>query len=209
MIQLDRILGGFFSQAMTRFRKAPGRAVIATGLFCLAAWGAYRFLAGPTGVEPLKIAQKATVPQTIHAKPKNRVTKPTTAMDRGDNAREVIERARSGGKAPDLAAIHARAMEFFRAGQLADAYLLHFFAARRGHGPSIVRLGEMSDPLQHLKIGSVLDEPDPDQAFKWYSKALNLGVSGAKERLADLRAWVKSQSDKGDPNARRLLMQWP
>ena len=91
---------------------------------------------------------------------------------------------------------------------LADAHLLHFFAAREGYAPSALVLGSTYDPKHHSETVSLIEEPDPAQAFKWYMKAAEGGEPVARERLDELREWVERAAREGDPGARRVLMQW-
>jgi hypothetical protein len=126
---------------------------------------------------------------------------------RGDLARAVIEELRRQER-PDLSQIHERAERFHSVGLLADAYLLYFYAARQGHAPSALALGGMYDPETFGRKPSVLAQPDPAQAHKWYVAAANAGDPVGKRRLAELRARVERAAAKGDSDAGRLMLQW-
>ena len=112
------------------------------------------------------------------------------------------------GGAPDLDEAFEQAQAFQRTGQLADAQLLYFFGARRGHAPSAFELGAMNDPNHHSPETSLLPDPDPFQAYRWYSAARDQGVLAAAERLEALREWAVEASAAGDTQADQLLLQW-
>lgn len=147
---------------------------------------------------------------------------PITGAERAEEARGVIaeiERGGAGAEVPaptedaptgatDLDKAFEEAQGFQRAGQLADAQLLYFYAARGGHGPSAFALGTMNDPSHHSPETSLLPEPDAFQAFRWYSAAAEQGYPGAAERLRALHEWAVAAADGGDEQAERLLLQW-
>ncbi len=141
-------------------------------------------------------------------------TTPPTAVDsaldtaRGDRARVVIAQLRKNGGEVDVDELFARAERFRGAGMLADAHILYFFAARRGHARSAMVLGTMYDPSYHSNITSIMDDPDLGQAHKWYLQAANGGDMVAKEHLHDLRARVERAAAGGDQEAARLRLQW-
>ena len=109
---------------------------------------------------------------------------------------------------PELETAFERAQGFQEAGQLADAQLLFFYAARAGHAGAAFELGTLNDPNYHSPETSLLPEPDAFQAFRWYSAAQDQGVTAAGERLAALREWAEAASATGDFEAERLLLQW-
>lgn len=133
---------------------------------------------------------------------------PATPEERGDSARELIAELREAGADADFGRALERAREFRAAGRLADAQLLYFFAARGGHGPAALELAAMYDPLHHSAESSLMDEPDPFQAYKWYRQALETGEASAGERLAALKGWAEQRAGAGDEDAERLLLQW-
>ena len=130
-----------------------------------------------------------------------------TGAERAENARELIAEL-DESDAPDYAAAFQRAQDFQREGQLADAQLLYFYAARGGHAQSEFALAEMNDPSYHSAETSLLGEPDPFQAYKWYSAAQQHGSTAAAARLDELHAWARSAAGAGDVEAERLLLQW-
>ena len=112
------------------------------------------------------------------------------------------------GAATDIDTAFERAQAFQQAGQLADAQLLYFYAAREGHAGSAFALAELNDPNHHSPETSLLAEPDAFQAYRWYSQARERGYPGAAERLDALRAWAVTASEAGDFEAEQLLLQW-
>ncbi|MCP4043739.1 MAG: hypothetical protein GY731_17580 [Gammaproteobacteria bacterium] len=127
---------------------------------------------------------------------------------RGDRARTIIAQMRQQEAVIDLNDIHAKAERFRGAGLLADAHIMYHFAARNGHTPSAMVLGTMYDPSYHSNITSIMDEPDIGQAHQWYLLAASSGDMVAKEHLNDLRKLAERAASTGDPDARRLLLQW-
>ena len=108
----------------------------------------------------------------------------------------------------DLDSVFERAQAFHREGQLADAQVLYFFAARGGHGNSAFELATMNDPNHHSPETSLLPEADAFQAYRWYSTAAEQGHEAAAERLAALREWAENAAQSGDVEAEQLLLQW-
>jgi hypothetical protein len=126
----------------------------------------------------------------------------------GEEARALIERSRQGDQDPDLESVYRRAEGFIADGKLTDAHLLLFFAARRGHVLAARELGGMYDPIYFSTTTSIMDEPDPTQAYKWYRRAADGGDDIAQLRLLALKAWVEQAAKQGDEGARLLLMAW-
>jgi len=124
----------------------------------------------------------------------------------GMRAREYIEQIRAAGKPYPLAQVHDKAQDFQHEGSLADAHLLYFFAARENHLPAMMVMAQLSDPALFQAENSLLDEADAIQAFKWYSKAAELGQPAAAESIGKLRQWAQDAAATGDPEARQLLL---
>ena len=124
----------------------------------------------------------------------------------GMRAREYIEQIRTAGKPYPLAQIHDKAQDFQHEGSLADAHLLYFFAARENHLPAMMMMAQLADPVLFQAENSLLDEADAIQAFKWYSKAAELGQPAAAEGIGKLRQWAKDAAATGNPEARQLLL---
>jgi hypothetical protein len=101
-----------------------------------------------------------------------------------------------------------RAEAFRNTGQLADAQLLYFYAARDGHAGAAFEYAALNDPNHHSPETSLLAEPDAFQAYRWYSAALAGGMTAAQERLDALHQWAVAAAADGDGEADRLLLQW-
>jgi hypothetical protein len=132
---------------------------------------------------------------------------PTSKQARPDSARDVISALKESSPV-DYASAYEQAGEFLDDGELADAQLLYFFAARGGHGPAALELAGTYDPVLFDPASSLMDEPDMFQAYKWYSNAIKAGVPEATERLAALRAWSEQAAADGNEAAQQLLLQW-
>jgi hypothetical protein len=100
----------------------------------------------------------------------------------GMRARQYIAKLRSAGKPYPLSEVVAKAQQYRGEGSLADAHLLYFFAAREDHLAAMMTMGEMSDPVLFRAEDSLLDQADAVQAYKWYSKAVELGQPFARDR---------------------------
>jgi len=124
----------------------------------------------------------------------------------GMRARQYIEQLRSAGKPYPLSEVFAKAQQYRSEGSLADAHLLYFFAAREDHLAAMMMMGEMSDPNLFRAEDSLLDEADAIQAYKWYSKAAELGQPKASQRLDDLGRWANNAAAKGNAEASQLLL---
>lgn len=125
----------------------------------------------------------------------------------GVRAREMIAGLRSQGTV-DLAAVHAAAVDAQARGEMTDAYLLYFFAAREGHAASALTLAMQADPASRDPADSVFEDADLNQAHKWYEMAARSGDARGQERLSDLRSRVDRLAASGDPQARRLSLRW-
>ena len=99
----------------------------------------------------------------------------------GAMARAVIAKMRAEGNV-QLDQVFAVGAQAQAAGQLADAYLLYFFAAREGYAPAALALGTQSDPASRDPLNSVFEAPDMSQAHKWYQLAAENGDNEARER---------------------------
>ena len=126
----------------------------------------------------------------------------------GMRAREYIDQLRTRGRPYPLDEVYDKAREYLQEGNLADAHLMYFFAAREDHVPSIMVMGEMSDPTLFSAENALLDHADAVQAYKWYRKAANLGQESAARRIDDLRQWASDEAANGDPEARQFLLNF-
>ena len=131
-----------------------------------------------------------------------------TITNGGDGARAFIYELRADGTQPDADVVFTEAERMQGAGNLEDAYLLYRFAARHGQEQAAMMLGTRADPAFHIAVISYLPEPDPGQAYKWYSVAAAAGNDEAAQRLQDLHKRVQQDAEAGDEQARRLLLQW-
>ncbi len=134
---------------------------------------------------------------------------PTEVVDArpGARARALIAEMRADGDI-QLDEMFAAAQQTQAEGEMADAYLLYFFAAREGHAASALTLGTQADPAQRDPQDSVFDAPDIIQAHKWYEAAAQNGNVQGRERLADLRRRVEQLAADGDPQAQRISLIW-
>jgi TPR repeat protein len=176
--------------------RIPDHAVIALGGFSalLAVIGALTTPA-PVAVAPVPVE----IPQWIRDQ---------ESAEPGEIARALIESIRRGEKSLSTDQIHTRATELKAAERATDAYLLYFYAARQGHGPSALALGSLNDPSYFTNGNELLDSPDPVQAHKWYSVAAATQVEGAQQRLQELRKHTEAAAMAGDTSAQRLLLNW-
>jgi hypothetical protein len=124
----------------------------------------------------------------------------------GMRARQYIAQIRDAGKPYPLDQVHDRAQDFQHEGSLADAHLLYFFAAREDHLPAVMMMAQLSDPILFQAENSLLDQADAIQAYKWYSKATELGQATAAESIDKLRQWADDAAATGNPEARQLLL---
>lgn len=158
--------------------------------------------------EPVPIPEPIQEPAPESPTPLETVEPAQTKEERGDKAREVIAVLRANPDRIDYDQAYARAQEFQAAGQLADAQLLYFFAARGGNGPAAFELATFYDPIHFSQDASLMKEPDAFQAYKWYMMALEAGNGTARDRLAELKGWAEEAARTGDIEAEQLLQQW-
>ncbi|MEJ1469965.1 MAG: deoxyribonuclease [Candidatus Sedimenticola sp. (ex Thyasira tokunagai)] len=126
----------------------------------------------------------------------------------GEAARTLIAAARSGQGAIDYEALYRKANLFQQQEKHTDAFLLYFFSAREGHHRSALKLGEMNDPAHFTGEGDLLQRADPTQAYKWYRRAAEGGLTEAQQRLSVLRSTTESAATSGNAKAQRLLLNW-
>jgi hypothetical protein len=126
----------------------------------------------------------------------------------GARARALIAAMRAKGAREDLDAVFREAGQSLKDGRVADANLMYFYAARRGHAPAAFALAGLNDPLLFDKGQSLLGKPDVAQALKWYRMAAGAGHAEAQMRLQALESWVDAEARAGDPEAERLRLSW-
>lgn len=125
----------------------------------------------------------------------------------GAKARALITKMRTAGEL-DLDGLFAAAQSAQRDGELPDAYLLYFSAAREGHADAALALGRQADPATYVAGESVFEGPDLTQAHKWYQVAARHGSTEAQQDLTALRARVERLAAEGDPEAQRIALLW-
>lgn len=130
-----------------------------------------------------------------------------TEEERAVSAREQIAELQEASP-PDYAAAVESGQSFEADGRYADAQLMYFFAARGGNAQAAYELGQMYDPITFSTETSNMDEPDPFQAYKWYTQARDGGIAAAGERLGELRTWTEREAETGNVEAEQLLLQW-
>ena len=147
-------------------------------------------------------------PQTADARADAPVDSTAVVDDRpGAKARALIRQMRAQGDI-DLDAVIAAARKSQIAGELADAYLLYFFAAREGSLDAALELGKQADPATRDPLSSVFENPDFNQAHKWYKMAAGGGSTEARNRLQDLQRRVEKLAASGDAQAQRISLLW-
>lgn len=124
------------------------------------------------------------------------------------NARELIRLAREKGEPYPLEQLYQQALEKQTSGDMENAHLLFFFTAREGHLPSILKMGEMADPLLFNSAESLLDEADPIQAYKWYKIAISRESLEAEQKMSALQEWSKLEADTGNKIAQQLQLSF-
>ncbi len=171
--------------------------------------------APPAPVQPATPVQSRgeTRPREAVARPETSVPPPEATAEpgpttgigpEGSAARTWL--AANGQAAPEQ--ILEKARRFEEAGQLADAWLLYFKAAREGSAAAAMALAEQADPAFFDSARSVLERPDLVQAHKWYRRAAELGDARASQRLQRLLALVEKQAASGNERAALLVQEW-
>ncbi len=126
----------------------------------------------------------------------------------GSDARAWVANWKKTSDNKNVDAVFEKAESFAAAEQQADAYLLYFYAARKGHGSAAMTLAKQADPQTFSEKQSITGIAEPFTAFKWYKIAEATGVPEATSKLENLKKWVQSAAKEGDVSADRLLLQW-
>ncbi|MCB1802162.1 MAG: hypothetical protein KDI82_10790 [Gammaproteobacteria bacterium] len=145
-------------------------------------------------------------PTTADTNPPEQLAEPVDTSP-GARARAMIAAMRDSGEVR-IDDVVAAAQKAQADGELADAYLLYFFAAREGHAGAAVTLGDQADPQSRDPENSVFPSADLTQAHKWYAMAAGYGDDEGRSRLSDLRARVEKMAANGDPLAQRVALLW-
>ena len=132
--------------------------------------------------------------------------KAAAATAEGDSARKQIGLAEQGSL--PLEQLLNQAKQLQGKGELTDAYLLYFYAARRGDAGACLTLGKQADPAYFSAGNSPLEQADVEQAHKWYLAAVAAGSTEAEQLLGELRRRVDAEAAEGDPRAQRFALQW-
>jgi len=165
----------------------------------------------PPALPQLATPAPPTEPQT--APPSGTQTAPAEApaapaAQPGDRARAIIAGLRAGSGDADAAEVYVSAQRLQDEGHREDAYLLYRYAANHGDARAALVLGTQADPAFHSSDDTILPEPEPEQAIKWYRMASAEGNAEATTRLKALHALLERASAAGDTQADRLLLQW-
>ena len=127
---------------------------------------------------------------------------PASKSDRID-ARTLITELRTASN-PDYNKAYNAGETLRKKGQLDQAYILYFYAAREGHANAAYRLGQFADNI----ISKTTYRPNATQAIKWYHNAKKAGVNEAADTLDALKRYYEDKARSGDSDARRLLLLW-
>lgn len=130
------------------------------------------------------------------------------ASQPGKKSRAIIGQFRQQKNTMTLADLHTAGKNFLAMGFLQDAHLTFHYAATKGHLASIIILAAANDPTLVEQTDKFLDEPDPEQAFKWYKQAHSQGFLNAASHLQAIRTWAKKAASSGNKTAKLLLLQW-
>ncbi len=125
----------------------------------------------------------------------------------GDQARSIIGQFRDQN-GEDPAELYNNALQFTKSGEVMDAYLLYYFAARKGHINASIALAKMYDPIRFSKESSHIEKADAALAFNWYKKAAVRGSRVAAAHLESLRHWVETSLPDSTLEKQRLLLLW-
>nr|VFK63450.1 MAG: hypothetical protein BECKTC1821F_GA0114240_10958 [Candidatus Kentron sp. TC] len=194
------------------------RIVLFVMVFALVGW---YFLGGmlPKGDKQLQpgkslamggdsTSRVSPLPLVVREPEKPSSTLSLVAATSGKQARDVIRNLRDKGRTIDFDYVFRRAEQFKSEDMWVDAYLMYFFAAKRGHADSAMVLGTMYDPDHTPKPIGIIDRPNWGQAHKWYLQAAEGGNQTARKHLEYLRKQIESAAAKGNVEAGRLVLQW-
>ncbi|MCU7870242.1 MAG: hypothetical protein KZQ98_17190 [Candidatus Thiodiazotropha sp. (ex Lucinoma borealis)] len=159
-------------------------------------------------VSPVESEIEDSPNPTIQDTPTDQDIPTDRVLKKGEAARALISRLRSKESIFSSDQIVDQVIEFQQQGNLTDAYLLLFYAAREGDGPAAFALASMHDPNHFVEGNTLLDNPDAYQAHKWYVVAAEKDITAAQKRLQVLRSTTEEQAKTGDLAAQRLLLNW-
>ena len=139
-------------------------------------------------------------PQTQQAQQQPELKEPT--------ARDLIRLAREKGEPYPLQSLHEQALQKQTNKDMENAHLLFFFSAREGYLPSILKMGEMADPILFNSSQSLLDQADPIQAYKWYKIAIERNAAMAQDKMDALKRWSVKEASAGNKIAQQLQLNF-
>ena len=116
----------------------------------------------------------------------------------------VSQYLRSG---PTPQAAYTEANRHLEAGDAEVALLMFEHGADQGHGPSIIAIGRMYDPVHFAPSLSAFTHANPVRAAERYTEAASQGSPEAAQALADLRGWLEDAAAGGDQEAQAALSQ--
>ena len=154
-----------------------------------------------------KEALKSELPRMANLPPKKEAIPPPPPPSYTPDA-PVLEQARKAlreGIGPAEALELAQSLP--ASPERADAaFLLLEYAADSGNAEAALSVARYYDPTDTKPSGTI--HKNPETAYSWYRQALTGGEEKAKDNLAQLRAWVETQANGGDQDARELLKNW-
>lgn len=167
----------------------------------------YIFLgSGRSNIAPQKVSIEAPESNVVELE-EGQINR-EVQLPAGLRAREFISQLRKQGKPYPLDEVMAKAAMFTSEGNLADAHLMYFFAAKEGGVDAMMVMAEMSDPTMFRAEDNLLDQADAVQAYKWYSQSLEKGFEPARARLENLSQWAKAEAQNGNTSAQQLLLNF-
>lgn len=191
-------------------RSGPWKLIIVVAVLTLiGVW----LVPGDRAEEPVVGDQPSnTAPSLLGGEPTDSASPAATSAAAEDSspgarARALIAGMRAAGTI-DLDRIFAEAQQSRSRGEMADAYLLYFFAAREGLAAASLELGTQADPATRDAATSVFESADYTQAHKWYQMAAQQGDTVGRDRLADLHSRVERLAAGGDAQAQRISLLW-
>lgn len=187
-----------------------GKGLIAVGLLVVLLGGSgFLILSGGSTDSPAQAASPATSVAKMEMPIQVMATNVKSDVSGvGHEARKIIGDLRKKKGSINLDAMFKTAEQFSDKGKLADAQLLYFFSASRGHAWSAFTLGTMYDPWYQSVLPNIMDKPDLYQAYKWYRIAADNGNEDAIKYLIDLKKQVEQTASEGSPDAQRVLLLW-
>lgn len=162
-----------------------------------------------TKTEKISLGANEETPKFSGEINRQSVVAPTpTLAPPAPGARELIRLAREKQRPYPLDDLYKHALAERADKDMENAHLLFFFCAREGHLPSILMMGEMSDPLLFKEDKSLLDQADPIQAYKWYRIAIERHSVEAGEKMNSLQKWAETEASVGNKIAQQLLLSF-